>query len=269
MFYPMLVQDYRPEKLFFPCYGQPKLDGLRCICYFAENRIHLISRGGHEFTSCPHIIEELFSFLSQFQNIVLDGELYSNTLPFPTLCGLVKRTKKQDIQQTREHVSFHCFDIISDMDFETRFVFSELQSRPFQYVKWVSTFLISNVEEIDFYFSQCLQNGYEGMILRNRHGKYEMKKRSFHVQKLKNMKEDEFIIVGYNQGQGRDEGTVIWECSVDNQTFHVRPMGTLEERQLLFQNAADYIGQPLTVIYQELTPKGIPRFPVGKCIRFD
>jgi len=36
---------------------------------------------------------------------------------------------------------------------------------------------------------------------------------------------------------------------------------------VLFQNGSNYIGQQLTVRYQELTDDGVPRFPVGIAIR--
>ena len=60
----------------------------------------------------------------------------------------------------------------------------------------------------------------------------------------------------------------MWECQTpDGQTFAVRPTGTHEERKVLFENGDEYIGQQLTVKYQELTDEGIPRFPVGIAIR--
>ena len=61
---------------------------------------------------------------------------------------------------------------------------------------------------------------------------------------------------------------VVWECQTpDGQTFRVRPRGTQEARRELFENGGDYVGQQLTVRYQELTDDGVPRFPVGIAIR--
>jgi DNA ligase-1 len=49
------------------------------------------------------------------------------------------------------------------------------------------------------------------------------------------------------------------------------PNGTIESRKKLWAeweaNPNDFIGKELTVQYQELTPKGIPRFPKGLAIR--
>ena len=38
-------------------------------------------------------------------------------------------------------------------------------------------------------------------------------------------------------------------------------------RKALFKYGRDYIGEMLTVRYQELTDDGVPRFPVGIAIR--
>ena len=49
--------------------------------------------------------------------------------------------------------------------------------------------------------------------------------------------------------------------------FSVRPKGTIEMRRDWFKNSKKYIGKKLTVIYQELSELGVPRFPVGKSVR--
>ena len=80
--------------------------------------------------------------------------------------------------------------------------------------------------------------------------------------------DDEFEIIGFQEGCGVDEKTVIWKCkTTNNEEFNVRPIGDLEHRRLLFSKAPKYIGKMLTVKYQELSEIGVPRFPVGKDIR--
>ena len=70
------------------------------------------------------------------------------------------------------------------------------------------------------------------------------------------------------EGKGRFRKTPIWICETkDGKTFNVTPCGSIEYRKKLFLNVKKHIGQLLTVTYQELSKKGIPRFPIGKCIR--
>ena len=55
----------------------------------------------------------------------------------------------------------------------------------------------------------------------------------------------------------------------NNKEFNVRPKGTREYRRDLFLKGDELIGSKLTVIFQEYSSEGIPRFPVGKSIRVD
>ena len=99
-------------------------------------------------------------------------------------------------------------------------------------------------------------------------GIYEVNKRSKYLQKFKEFLEEEFKIVGFHEGSSDEKGSVVWNCvTKDNQEFSVRPKGTFESRKKLFDEGDKYIGKQLTVIFQEYSTEGIPRFPVGKAIR--
>ena len=111
---PMLAQDYskQKQKIKFPCYIQPKLDGYRMIYNSDEKTI--ITRQGKEFSiikQTPILYKELCSIPP---GIILDGELYvHNELSFETL-GVLRKTKKltkQD-QQNLDKIEYHVYDII-------------------------------------------------------------------------------------------------------------------------------------------------------------
>ena len=94
--------------------------------------------------------------------------------------------------------------------------------------------------------------------------------RSYDLQKYKEFKEEEFKIVGYTKGEGRDDEAVLWICETETKlTFTVRQSIPLNKRRELYIHANQYIGKQLTVKFQECTDKGVPRFPVGKAIRED
>ena len=79
---PMLAQTYekRKQHINYPCYVQPKLDGIRCIAYRDGNEIKLMSRTGKEFPHLEHIREALDKLnLTGF----LDGELFTTELASP------------------------------------------------------------------------------------------------------------------------------------------------------------------------------------------
>lgn len=284
---PMLAHVFEPSKsknkIQFPCYVQPKLDGVRCICYLNETNTQVLaqSRTGSYFESVGHIATEL---LGPFQNIpelgrlvALDGELYTDSMPFEQLVGLVKKKKlsTEDTLKLRE-ISYHVYDVIDqekpNATFQERFQtlkrITELINSPF--VKLVDTQMAHNTEVFRTFFSKSVEEGFEGVMLRNINGKYQCNYRSHDLQKYKEFFEDEYEICGFREAEGRDRGTVIWFCRVPDESgsvFSVRPRGTLEMRRKWFLKGDDYIGKKLTVVYQELSEQGVPRFPVGKCLR--
>ena len=70
--------------------------------------------------------------------------------------------------------------------------------------------------------------------------------------------------------KGVEKGLILFKCITENDLeFNVRPRGSHDYRRELFQNGDSLIGQKLTVIFQEYSADGIPRFPVGKAIRYD
>jgi hypothetical protein len=117
-------------------------------------------------------------------------------------------------------------------------------------------------------FAEFVEAGYEGIMLRNAAGVYRANYRSNDLQKYKEFMEEEYRIIDFKEGEGRDAGAVIWVCeTADGKEFTVRPRGTMEQRREWFNDGESYIGKNLTVVYQELTEEGKPRFPVGKCVR--
>jgi DNA ligase-1 len=131
----------------------------------------------------------------------------------------------------------------------------------------VKTEEVKNVAEFKTKFTEYIQEGYEGIMLRNKKGLY-VNNRSHDLQKYKEFEEAEFVIVGFEEARGRDVGSVLWICATSTgDKFDCRPIGSLEHRSELFRNAPNYVGKLLTVKYQELSEYGIPRFPSGKAIR--
>ena len=124
------------------------------------------------------------------------------------------------------------------------------------------------MDHVDDYHRQFVDEGFEGIMLRQTNGLYEVNKRSKFLQKLKLFMEEEFEIINFHDGEGHDKNMVIWECKTGcGKLFSVKPRGTFEERRIMFTTASTQIGRFLTVIFQEYSADGIPRFPVGKSIR--
>lgn len=282
--FPMLAHTYEPlssknkkNDIVFPCYVQPKLDGLRCICYMVpngssnESKVVAQSRTGAYFETVEHICAELRPLLLKNPGLILDGELYSTDMPFEELAGLIKRKKLvgSDMQRV-QCIRYHIYDIVVG-----GVPYSERHDRIVQLVdgskghlEVVRTQLIHDVDGFKQAFGDCVASGYEGIMLRNVNGLYCQNYRSHDLQKYKEFMESEYPIVGFKEADGRDKGTVVWVCRTsDERDFSVRPRGTQEQRRQWFQDGPQCVGKLLTVIYQELSELNVPRFPVGKAIR--
>lgn len=290
-YFPMLAQKFEPESktakkqtIVFPCFVQPKLDGLRCIIYrdSMTGEIRRQSRTGTYFDTMSHIAQSLTPFFQKHPDAVLDGELYTSDIPFEELAGLIKKKKLTEQDSIRlSAIKYHIYDIVDEKSvYQKRYsdikkmfaqVAASTASSPHElppYICLVETTEAKTEAEFKVEFSRFIEDGYEGIMLRNKGGMYRCNYRSHDLQKYKEFEEDEFRIIGFTQGDGRDKGTVIWMCETkEGKEFTVRPRGTMESRRKLFESGKKYVGKMLTVIYQELTEEGKPRFPVGKDIR--
>lgn len=298
----------RGTNIKLPAYIQPKYDGWRCLANMnkinngdkdedrdkdgdedkddednddeQKEEIILNSRSNTRYSnqSFKHIVNDLigvFNDKNAPKRLYIDGELYTDKVPFEEL-GLMKKTLDKDVMEKFKLVSLYVFDCIDldnlEMPFEERLkLLKKLIGKKYSNLVLVPTKLVSTVSEIKENFQiYTHEGGYEGLIIRNRHSPYEIDKRSKHLQKLKEMNDDEFKIIGYKEGTGTDRGTVIWRCvTKDGNEFDVRPKGTVAHRKKLFKDAETYIGRDLTVTYFGYTKYGVPRMPVGKAIRED
>ena len=275
---PMLALDFnkRSHDISYPAIGQRKFDGVRCMASInPDGSVSLKSRKGKEFPHMNHLRQQIASLKGVPDGAFLDGELYSDTLTFQEVVGLVRReTLKPGDEDKLKQISYRLYDMLDPDDrtagFQKRYsgVKKILGSKPPKNLILTKNYYLDNKEDVKKYHDQFVKEGYEGIMIRNKDGEYGINKRSKHLQKFKEFFDQEFEIVGFEEGTGNDAGTVIWICMTQNgDLFKARPKGTREERAEYFDNGDDYIGATLTVRYFELTDDGIPRFPVGIAIR--
>ena len=303
---PMLALDFnkRGHNIDYPAIGQRKFDGVRSMASInSDGSVSLKSRKGKEFPHMKHLRQQVASLKGIPDGAFLDGELYSDTLTFQEVVGLVRRETLNPARDIKVPTNDGTFDpqtgkpttktvhVISDEDklkqisyrlydmldpnnrkagFQDRYdtLKTILGSTPPKNLILTENFEINNKAEIKPLHDQFVKEGYEGIMIRNKDGEYGINKRSKNLQKFKEFYDQEFQIVGYEEGTGNDAGTVIWVCMTEQgDLFKARPKGTREERTEYFQKGDDFIGATLTVRYFEMTDDGIPRFPVGVAIR--
>lgn len=271
---PMLAKDFRDysHKIVYPCFYQPKLDGIRCISYInMHGEVLLMSRKGKIFTMLNHLKEPIFKILDKNRDWILDGELYSHDMGFDDITSIVRKSKTVDERAEKlEYITYDCFQIGVDRPYEFRKNQLEHMIRqvPPSIVQGLRTGTIESADDVPIELKFAEDAGYEGIMLRNKLGLYENDRRSPHLQKVKSFQDAEFTIVGARQGIGKFEGMAILACETqDGKVFDVMPMGTAEYRRHLYDIRTSLYGKMLTVKFFEYTKDGIPRFPVGTGIR--
>ena len=113
-------------------------------------------------------------------------------------------------------------------------------------------------------FQEAMEQGYEGQIIRINSKLYE-NKRTKQLIKRKEFKEEEFKIVDIVEGEGNRSGmagNILVEMS-DGKKFGSGIQGDREFYRKLLKEKDSYIGTQVSIKYQNLTPDGIPRFPVA------
>lgn len=274
---PMLAQKFTERKhhIKYPCLVQPKLNGLRCLAKKTNHaRVNFTSRKYKPYKTIVHLEAECFSILNSMigLNRILDGEIYKHGL---TLQEINRRVKKYRPGLTEE-LEYWVYDIAEEnMDnIQRRALMGAIDESNLVKVKILPTYVCNSEEEVKAYHDQFVQEGYEGVIIRNTDGMYLFEKRSNDLQKYKEFIDEEFEVVGYKSGEGREYDAIIFTCKVKNPkdvlTFDVRPRGSIEDRvKQMYDDPDKFIGMKYTVRYQDLSESNVPNFPVGICFRLE
>lgn len=271
---PMLAHGYDKNKekhVKEPFYVQPKLDGVRMLVgKHLDGTKVVMSRTGKEMRNMEHVTDELFERISDGEFV--DGENFTFDMTFEDITGICRTMiAGEEKHKKSKAIRFHAFDTFHlkhmDTPFEARYERLRRLVDGLKNTHVVRTELMRSKEHVPEKLAKYLEEGYEGLMMRNAHGTYKLDARSNDLLKAKQFVTEEYRIVAFSEAEGRDAGTVIWECESKNGTFHVRPRGSLEYRRKCFDDGNSYIGKMLTVQYQNLTDNGMPRFPVGIAVR--
>lgn len=253
-------EDYK-EKLIYPVWIQPKLDGIRCIA----QKDGLWSRNGKLFISVPHIYNGLKHIFEQDSSVIFDGELYTDKLKndFNTISSLVKKTKptQDDLEISTRTIQYWVYDLPNDKVFSERFKNLEQILPKNEIFVLVPTYQVNNETELNNYYEKFIEVGYEGMIVRV--NVQYINKRTKYLLKRKDFIDDDYKILDIQEGVGNRSGTAgrfILQLP-NGETFHSNIKGHFGYLKELLINKKEYIGKIATVKYFNLTPAGVPRFP--------
>jgi DNA ligase-1 len=212
-----------------------KLDGERIQVHKGSERIELFSRRLEKITNhFPDIVEAIGKYLNSIEEIILEGEVVAvdvQTLEFLPFQELMHRRRKHGIQEAMEEypVILNVFDILyingnpkTSLTYSKRRELIEkivLQqpSHNKDYVtdnkiKLVPQTIVNSPQHISEFMTCAMQNGCEGLMIKQLNSIYRAGAREYAWIKLKKEYQSELadtldlVIVGALYGRGRRVG---------------------------------------------------------------
>lgn len=250
----LLAESWDNEADLAGWWMSEKLDGVRA--YWDGRRF--LSRNGNLFLAPDW-------FLAGLPPVPLDGELWIARKAFQRTSGIVRR---QDRPPEWRQVRFVVFDAPAlDTAFEARLRFlDELlgRDRP-EHVDLLPQQPCRGLDHLRQELERIDTLGGEGLMLRQPGSRY-VAGRSSTLLKVKRFLDAEARVIGHEPGQGRHKGRLgaLLAQLADGTVFAV---GTgLSDAQ---RSAPPAIGSVITFRYQELSDRGVPRFPSFVGVRPD
>ncbi len=263
---PMLAQkyqDHRDKIDWSEAFGQPKLDGNRGNAVRQGKNIFLWTREGVAVTVLPELADDLLHLMPD--EAKWDGEFYIHGVPLAKINSLLRRRQPDSAK-----IAFHLYDVVAPLRYSERVALLRKSITKDQgLVHVVETNRLRSEEELMKFQAECIEDEYEGAMLRHGSKPYETGKRSDSLLKVKTFQDGEFKIIGCHAGRGSHSDMAVFECeTVTGSRFDVTAPGTHDEKRNCLKRKKDYIGKYMTVKYQcyTSTEEPVPFQPIAKNI---
>lgn len=266
-FTPTLAKVFGKTKVTDPTgwWMSEKFDGYRAVWTGKE----FLSRGGNKF-EVPIFFKKRMP-----PGVPLDGELFMGRGGYES-CGIFRRKhpKEGDEAIWKSNVKYQAFDLPAESGtpFEERMKMLEtlvdeqcrnVPSCPLQFTKQTQVKDLASMKEK---FNEIVQNGGEGLMLREPGSTYEQKRTSS-LLKVKPKQDTECKVVGWKEGSGKNKGKIgAYECVLLNKEIKFKVGSGLTDRQRLLKNKIKN-GTIITITFMEKTKNGKPRHPVFERVR--
>ena len=235
-----------------------KLDGVRAY-WDGKN---LLSRNGK-------ILAAPGGWSAHFPPFALDGELYTARGEFEKIQSIVM--DKTPNEAAWSEIKFYVFDVpeasgglLDRLGELEKFILQNPQAG--QNLKIIKQVKVKGNAEFEAFAEAVIAKGGEGVVVREPNAPYE-RKRSKNALKYKKFKDAECVVVAHKVGQGKFSGllgSVVCENLSDKKRFKIGSGFSDKEHA-----NPPKIGSVITYKYQNLTAKGLSRFPVFLRVRED
>ena len=261
----------------FPCYIQPKINGVRATISLDETGlVQILSKEGLRY-ELPHI-EQVFQERSDIftitaydgseEEIIFDGELFIYEEKLQVISSAIKKNNFNTFR-----VKFLCFDLaVPNMKTLQRLVLLKELLNFTTYnlncpIERVVSKSISNDKDVQNYTNAYIKQGHEGSILRDPTAYYAFGKRPMQIVKLKRVINNEFKIIDVIS-QDKNPELGLYVCrTIEGKEFQVTPTGDKTFKEILLYQKHLYIGKMLTCTFYEYTEDKKPFHVIENIVR--
>ena len=266
-------------------YASRKIDGVRASFYWDGTKIRSASRGGGDYDlALQHFIEnkEFIEFFKRHSKCILDGELYKHGKSLQQISGAARLEKNA---YDCDWLEYYLYDVMyPKVPFETRLrilnkISEELNLGFNPYREWnkgelqiqmVPQEKVSGVDNIMKLHNNYVEEGFEGVVIRNPVSEYGFGKRTNAMIKIKKYRDDCFLVTGILPGLRGSEDMVFVCQTKDGKEFKAKPLGDRTVKQEYWDNFEDkykgHIGECKFFYYSD---EGTPLQPAFKAFRWD
>ncbi len=255
----------------YPVRVEAKLDGLRLIAVKNRGEVSLFTRSGTPIETLPKIVQAIKDLKQD--DIVLDGEVMGEDWNESASVVMSSKTKKDD-----STMRYHVFDIVNFAAWQQQVSKTHYRARlndlqltigdtdgtPFRYVKATTA---NDEAELRQFYSECLAEGYEGVMLKRLDTPYQWK-RTDAILKMKPVATEEGVIVGWHLSPEKTKRAgQFGGFHVLTKNGVVTKVGggytDVQKKQIQKEGPDTYIGRIAEVEHQPpFTNDGKLRFPV-------
>ncbi len=190
-----------------------KFDGSRVQIHYGNGKVTIYSRRLENVTrALPEIVREIKKCVEE--GVILDGEVIAvkDGKPMPFQQVLRRFRRKHEITKMIEKIPLivYFFDIlykdgeIIDLPLEERRKILESVVKESDIIKIAKQVVTSDKDEVERVYSEALNAGHEGAMLKNPKSPYIPGKRGKHWLKLKEVMETlDLVVIGGEWGEGK------------------------------------------------------------------
>lgn len=275
IFRPMLAKDAILAALRFPLLVSAKLDGVRAVVRDGV----VYSRSNKPIPN--KLVQEMFGHLNYYDGELIVGPATAKNVYSRTVSAVMSKS-----DETGGDTRFYVFDHVKNLSWPYQQRYEELTGGDAHLHEQI---LVQNLEQLLMIEEEMLNDGFEGLILRDSIAPYKMGRSTVkegYLLKLKRFSDCEATIVGFEERMRNDNEALINELGRTKRSSHQEnktgrgDLGALvlrhpdgyefncgtgfsdEERARIWQNREEYLGLIAKVKYFAIGMKDKPRHPV-------